>query len=152
MHVLTGKVTEEQAMKAFINSEAMTLSWPDITTSIIPEAELENPKEAMQWRLIELPKKIVYYLTVCDQLYFGWIHGNPFTVPPLPHNFDWSATSVTLELVLDSDYRSDELNDLTQLFLHHCKSETNETQIGKQIVHVQWKTLRTFQSLSLSTF
>eukprot|EP00957_Ditylum_brightwellii_P091506 6968067-Ditylum_brightwellii.AAC.1 len=75
-------------------------SWPDANTSISLQMQLEDPKSGTMWRLVELPKEILHYLTICNRRHFGQTMGTLFTVPPLSQHFDWAANSMTSELML----------------------------------------------------
>eukprot|EP00957_Ditylum_brightwellii_P208047 15355631-Ditylum_brightwellii.AAC.1 len=46
-------------------------SWPEADTDIPPQTKLEDPKSAMTWRLVELPKEILHYLIIQNRQHFG---------------------------------------------------------------------------------
>eukprot|EP00957_Ditylum_brightwellii_P135538 10334293-Ditylum_brightwellii.AAC.1 len=48
-----------------------TKIWPDITTSITSETELENHKEDTQWKQMEFPEEISHYLTIVKQITYN---------------------------------------------------------------------------------
>eukprot|EP00957_Ditylum_brightwellii_P187526 14281095-Ditylum_brightwellii.AAC.1 len=100
--------------------------------------KLEDPTSATTWRLIELPKEILHYLTICNRHHFGQAMRALFTVPPLGQHFDWAANSMMSELVLQEEYTNNELNDITQLFLSHCKLQTEDSNIGAKITCGAW--------------
>eukprot|EP00957_Ditylum_brightwellii_P151294 11520421-Ditylum_brightwellii.AAC.1 len=111
------------ADKGHIENSIMSISipdtWPDMSTPILAEDLLENPKTASTWRKVNMPKEIHHYLTVRNQRHFGQAHNTPFTVPLLSQCFDWAANSPMSEAVLQWQFTDTELTDLQQLFLKH---------------------------------
>eukprot|EP00957_Ditylum_brightwellii_P155063 11803093-Ditylum_brightwellii.AAC.1 len=130
-------MTAEQALKAIMNAEDMSkmwrkiqftdkgckennitssqvsASWPETSVDISPQLELEGPKNATEWKLVDLPQEVLHYLTLCNCCHFRQAHGTPFTVPPLSQCFDWSANSSVSEFVLQGKYSNVELDDIT---------------------------------------
>eukprot|EP00957_Ditylum_brightwellii_P035589 2697765-Ditylum_brightwellii.AAC.1 len=102
-----------------ITSISIPDTWPDMSTAILAEDVLENLKTASTWRKVDMPKKILHYLTVRNQQHFDQAHNTLFMVPPLSQYFDWAANSPTSEAVLQVQFTDTELTDLQQLFLKH---------------------------------
>eukprot|EP00957_Ditylum_brightwellii_P095828 7301012-Ditylum_brightwellii.AAC.1 len=114
IHALTCKKNAEQALKAIMNAETMynmwkkigyahkgraennitSISipdtWPDMTTLILADDKLENPKTASTWHKIDVPEEILHYLTV---------HNSPMS-----------------EAVLQGKFTDTELTEMQQLF------------------------------------
>jgi hypothetical protein len=69
--------------------------WTSPDTEISNVLTLSNPKEISsdnsKWRTVELSAKIMHYLRLHNQLYFGQAHGTPFTISPLCDLVDWEA-------------------------------------------------------------
>eukprot|EP00957_Ditylum_brightwellii_P190101 14471947-Ditylum_brightwellii.AAC.1 len=103
-----------------------------MSTPILAEDVLENPKTVSTWHKVDMPKEILHYLTVRNQRHFGQAHNTPFTVPLLSQYFDWAANSLTSEAVLQGQFTATELTDLQQLFLKHCKMAPIEEYVGKK--------------------
>eukprot|EP00957_Ditylum_brightwellii_P075686 5752141-Ditylum_brightwellii.AAC.1 len=55
-------------------------SWPQIGEGVNTVTDLENPKKAKVWRLIETLNEIMYYLNICNRLHVGQARGTPFTI------------------------------------------------------------------------
>eukprot|EP00957_Ditylum_brightwellii_P169248 12881784-Ditylum_brightwellii.AAC.1 len=132
------KFANEGSQGKNITSIQIPASWPDTDMDISPQMQLEDPKFAMTWRLFELPKEILYYLTICNRHHFGQAMGTPFTVPPLSQHFDWATHSMMSKLVLQEKYTNNELDDITQLFPSHCKLETEDSNICAKIKCDTW--------------
>eukprot|EP00957_Ditylum_brightwellii_P060752 4612799-Ditylum_brightwellii.AAC.1 len=64
-----------------LTSIQVPASWPDMSTQILPNHALEDPKQTTEWKTIELPQEIVHYLKIWDRRYFGQAQGTPFTIP-----------------------------------------------------------------------
>eukprot|EP00957_Ditylum_brightwellii_P098798 7526576-Ditylum_brightwellii.AAC.1 len=95
--------------------------------------QLEDSKTATMWQLVELPKEFLHYLTICNKCHFGQALGTQFTVPSLCQHFDWAENLPMSDLVLHRKYTNTELDDITQLFLSHCKLKTNDCNIEEMI-------------------
>jgi hypothetical protein len=104
-----------------MTSVRVPASWPDNDEGF--SAPIENPKTCCDWKTVDTPKEMLYYLMKRNQLHFGQAQGTPFTVEPLSVMFDWSANTATAEQVLQGNYSPTELTDLQQLLLQHCKRE-----------------------------
>jgi hypothetical protein len=78
---------------------------------------------ATDWKTVDLPEEITYYLLLQNRLHFGQAHGTPFTKPSLLHKINWMASTETAKLILHGDFDSSELMDLQALLLHHCQHQ-----------------------------
>jgi hypothetical protein len=82
---------------------------------------------------VDVPDSIVYYLLLQNCKHFGQAQGTPFTEPPFSTQVDWEASSCQAELILNGDYDSSELDDLTELLLiNHCR---NMIPLDKRCYH-----------------
>eukprot|EP00957_Ditylum_brightwellii_P139410 10624542-Ditylum_brightwellii.AAC.1 len=73
--------TRRNNHRSFITSLRIPKSWQQIGDNINTVMDLENPKKAKVWRLIETPYEITHYLKICKRLHFGQARGTPFTIP-----------------------------------------------------------------------
>lgn len=102
-------------------------SWPPMTNDLsrVPLAALEDPKNAHEWRTVTDPHEIEYYLTIRNYQHFGQAQGTPFTVPPLSHDFDWTATSPAANEVLHEPQLTRHYNtSLCNLLLQQCRYDS----------------------------
>eukprot|EP00957_Ditylum_brightwellii_P207545 15353454-Ditylum_brightwellii.AAC.1 len=131
------------ADKGNIDNQLTTLSipelWPSVEITITSECKLKDPKKSSTWRKLELPEEILHYLKACNRHHFGQAHGTPFTVPPLSQIFDWAANSAISKLVLKGECSNEELSELQQLLLKHCKAENYDQLVGMEITRKVWK-------------
>eukprot|EP00957_Ditylum_brightwellii_P033709 2555399-Ditylum_brightwellii.AAC.1 len=102
-----------------------------MSTLILADDVLENPKTISTWRKVDLPEEILYCLTVRNCHHFGQAHNTPFTVPLLSQYFDWAANSSMSQAVLQGNFTDTELTDLQQLFMKHCKMAPIVKYVGK---------------------
>ena len=65
------------------------------------------------------PKEIVKYLLDRNRTHFGQATRTPSTEPPLAEKVDFQASTAACELILEGDFQCTELEDLTQILLHH---------------------------------
>ena len=109
--------------KSGFTSIEVPTSWPPAHTPLedLPDA-LPDPKTATEWKTIDLPDEIVYYLLTRNRLHFGQAHGTPFTPPHFTRKINWKASTDSAELILHGDYSQMELTDLQTLLLKHCQS------------------------------
>eukprot|EP00957_Ditylum_brightwellii_P092440 7039506-Ditylum_brightwellii.AAC.1 len=72
IHSLTNEKNAEQAIKAIMYAETMSNmwkkigyadTWPDMSTPLLADDELENPKTAFTWCKVDPPEEILHYLT-----------------------------------------------------------------------------------------
>eukprot|EP00957_Ditylum_brightwellii_P179791 13695943-Ditylum_brightwellii.AAC.1 len=73
-----------------ITSLKIPESWPQIGDGINTVTNLENPKKAKAWQLIETLHEIAHYLKIQNRLHFGQAGVTPFTIPPLGIEVDWA--------------------------------------------------------------
>jgi hypothetical protein len=116
--------------------------WPEPDAEISNVSTLSDPKtlsnDPENWRTVELPSEIMYYLRLRNRLHFGQAQGTPFTIHPLRELVDWEASSKTTELILEGDYSSTELNKIENLFLQHCKRSSLLDSITDEITEAQF--------------
>ena len=91
-----------------ISSLQVPRSWP-VTEDGFRENDIENPKKCNDWKKVEAPKEIEFYLRMRNLKHFGQAQGTPFTVPPLSQRFNWEANTAENELILQGDFDGDEL-------------------------------------------
>jgi hypothetical protein len=96
------------------------LSWPPAHTDPTTVDSLPDPKTATEWRTVDLPDEIVYYLLTRNRLHFGQAKGTPFTEPIFTHHLDWAASTETAELILEGEFDATELSDIQALLMKHC--------------------------------
>jgi hypothetical protein len=108
--------------KSGFTSIEVPTSWPPAHTEPSNLQELPDPKTANEWKTVDLPDEIVYYLLTRNRLHFGQADGTPLTTPRFTRDIDWQASTDSAELILQGDYTSEELTDLQELLLKHCKS------------------------------
>jgi hypothetical protein len=97
------------------------VSWPEPHTEHTSNA-LPDPKKATEWKTVDLPEEIVYYLLTRNRLHFGQAQGTPCTTPSFTRSINWQASTDTSELILHGDFNDDELSDLQALLYQHCQS------------------------------
>jgi hypothetical protein len=114
-----------QSSRGQFTSLQIPTSWPTPDEPITNIQALPDPKaiqqDESQWRTVELPSDILYYLRLRNRLHFGQAQGTPFTEPPLSESLDWEASTKTSDLILDGDYDDNTLDDIQQLMLKNCK-------------------------------
>jgi hypothetical protein len=108
--------------KSGFTSIKVPTSWPSAHSETDNIQDLPNPKTATEWKTIDLPDEIVYYLLTQNRLHFGQADGTPLTTPQFTREIDWMASTDSAELILQGDYILDELTDLQGLLLKHCQS------------------------------
>eukprot|EP00957_Ditylum_brightwellii_P207108 15351508-Ditylum_brightwellii.AAC.1 len=99
-------------VKNNITSISIPDTWPDLSTQILADDVLEDPKTSSTWRKVDLPKEILHYLTARNRHHFGQAHNKPFTVPLMSQYFDWTANSPMSEAILQCQLTDTELTDL----------------------------------------
>jgi hypothetical protein len=112
-------------------------SWPPSDQLDNPAIHLADPKvwdkDDKPFRTLTLPDEITKYLTARNQRHFGQATGTPFTVAPLAELITWTADTDTAELILQSAYSNNEIDDITQLLLKHCKSVSTPDVIKPEL-------------------
>ena len=96
--------------------------WPPPHTEKVDLNTLSDPKKCDQWRTVDVPDSIVYYLLLRNRKHFGQAQGTPFTEPPFSTQIDWEASTCQADLILHGEYEPSELDDLTELLINHCRS------------------------------
>ena len=113
--------------KSGFTSIEVPTSWPPAFSDPELLHSLPDPKQATEWKTVDLPDEIVYYLLTRNRLHFGQAHGTPLTTPAFTQQIDWAASTETAELILHGEFDATELSDIQALLLHHCKSQHRET-------------------------
>jgi len=98
-------------------------SWPPAHSDPSRLHSLPNPKKATNWRTVDLPKDIVYYLLTRNRLHFGQAQGTPLTRPRFTQCLDWAASTETAKLILAGYYEDSKLTDLQSLLVKHCAKQ-----------------------------
>eukprot|EP00957_Ditylum_brightwellii_P176591 13449786-Ditylum_brightwellii.AAC.1 len=78
---------------------------------------------AKEWRKIDVPQEIEFYLLMWNKLHFGQVLGTPFTIPPMSVEVDLGANLVTSKLILEGNYTNKELMDIENPLIHHYRRE-----------------------------
>jgi hypothetical protein len=89
-----------------------------ISSLQVPTVDGDNPKTCTNWKTVDTPKEIADYLLQRNQSHFGQAAG-PFTVPPLSEAIDYPASTAACDLLLEGDYNTEELADLSKLLVKH---------------------------------
>jgi hypothetical protein len=92
-----------------------------------------HDKQGKLFRQLTIPSEIEYYLMERNRRHFGQAHGTPFTQAPLADLLNWQADTDTAELILHGEYNNEELDDVTQLLLKHCKSVTKLDHVSNTL-------------------
>ena len=102
-------------------------SWPtmqdydDTIDYELEDPKTLDPKNSSQWREINYPREIEFYLRLQNQRHFGQAEGTPFTSSSMKKKFDWSAFTQEAELVLNGEYTDEELTNVQQMFLNNLQ-------------------------------
>lgn len=120
-----------KAVRGIYNHSSFTsidvpTSWPPAFSDQTMLHSLPDPKKALEWRTVDLPDEIMYYLLTRNRLHFGQAHGTPLTTPQFTHHLDWAASTETAELILSGDFDTSELSDIQALLMKHCARTTND--------------------------
>jgi hypothetical protein len=116
------KVIRGIASSKGFTSIGVPADWPSPHTDDVNLDTLSDPKECNLWRTVDVLDSIVYYLLLQNCKHFGQAQGTLFTEPPFSTQIDWEASSCQAELILNGDYDSFELDDLTELLINHCRN------------------------------
>ena len=110
-----------------ISSLKVPASWPTRDNHDSNNIDLENPKNATDWRIVVCPKEIQCLLRLHNQRYFGQAKSDstPFTVPPLLTELNWSALTGGAEIILEGDHQKEDLDTITQSLLDNCTRVTD---------------------------
>ena len=79
--------------------------------------QLEDPKTLKredQWREVNNPDEIEFLLRIRNQRHFGQAEtdGTPFTTEAMKKKFDWQATTMETEAVLNGNYADANLSEV----------------------------------------
>ncbi len=88
----------------------------------VPMIDGENPKTCLHWKKVETPKAISSYVLKRNQGHFGQAEG-PFTIPPLSEAVNYPASTAACELMLEGEYDTEALEDITQLLIRHFSKQ-----------------------------
>ena len=91
----------------------------------VPTDPSANPKEIdkddpTKWRTVKLPTEIENLITSRNRSHFGQARG-PWLEPPLSQEVDFTASTVTSELILEGEYDASTLDEITQLMIKHLE-------------------------------
>ena len=92
-------------------------------------------KDASDWREVLCPKEIEFSLLLRNQRHFGQAETDktPFTQPPLTHQLNWSASSASAELVLEGDYDTTALDNISALLIDNLTRVTDLDSLPKEV-------------------
>ena len=90
--------------KSGFTSIKVPTSWPPAFSDPELLHSLPDPKQATEWKTVDLPDEIVYYLLTRNRLHFGQAHGTPLTTPAFAQQIDWAASTETAELILHGEF------------------------------------------------
>ncbi len=98
---------------------------PDtINPEVDPKLWDADPTTQHLWKAVDLPAEILEALLKRNRRHFGQAHKTPFTVPPLSQAVDFSASTITSDLILEGDYTSSDLDAITALLVEHLQQTT----------------------------
>ena len=109
-------------------------SWPDSHNPVISVQDLQDPKEASEWRTITDPFKIEHFLMLRNRMHFGQAQGTPFTVPPLSDNLNWTASTPSADAILQDTFISPpEISKICKQVISACQATTILDQLPATI-------------------
>jgi hypothetical protein len=119
------KISQAEDMKA-LHSKLRFISQDRNQKSSLNRLEVpldpqQDPKTCNEWVTVDAPEEITAHLLKHNQKHFSQALGTPFTVPPLNVQVDYGASTASCELMLDSAYNSELLDDLTLLLTDHFR-------------------------------
>jgi hypothetical protein len=85
-----------------------------ITCIEVPCDPSENPKQCQHWRTVDTPDEVVQVLLNRNQKHFGQAKGTPLTCPPLSQDIDYTANTITTELILEGNYDPESIEEATR--------------------------------------
>jgi hypothetical protein len=136
-------IRSDKSTRSHFTSLQVPNSWPRPGDEITNLQELPDPKaiqhDDTQWRTVELPSDVLYYLRLRNRLHFGQAQGTPFTKPPLSELIDWQASTKYSDMILEGDYDTEEIDDIQQLMLEHCQKLTELDSIDGHITTDQFE-------------
>ena len=120
-------------------------SWPSSSSPVeAEEISLEDPKTVRNpsdWIEVNCPKEIEFLIRIRNQRHFGQAEteGTPFTQEPLKHRFNWSASTREAELVLEGEYSSTDIDDISRLLLDNLTRVTDLDSVPAKVTVEQMK-------------
>ena len=102
---------------------------------------LKDPKKVKDesaWREVNCPKEIEFLLRLQNQRHFGQAEGTPFTTPTMKKRFNWSASTVEAEMVLEGQYFEPELDEIQKLFLDNLTRVTETDKLFKFVTREEF--------------
>ena len=91
-----------------------------------------------EWITIDTPADIEERLLQRNQRHFGQASNTFPTIPPFSKWVDWGSSSHTAELILEGNWDSDELDDLSTRLVKHMKARTTLDSIKPTISIDDW--------------
>jgi len=76
-------------------------------------------KNCKEWRSVDAPEEMLECLRERNQTHFGQAQGTPFTLPPLSEEIDFTASTISTEMILDGQYSTEDLDETTALLVKH---------------------------------
>eukprot|EP00957_Ditylum_brightwellii_P054643 4140340-Ditylum_brightwellii.AAC.1 len=135
---LQSSVNKKRKGKGFTSID-ISASWPSDTTGFKHVDATENPKATKEWRKIDVPQEIEFYVLMQNKLHFGQVQRTPFIIPPLSVEVDWGANLVTSKLVLEGNYTNEELLDIEKVLIHHCRRKYDCKLVDAKITKKEWQ-------------
>ena len=93
----------------------------------------------VNWISLKTPQEIKEALQKRNQTHFGQAHRSFPTIPPFSEWVDWQASTYEAELILNSTFHQDELDELSTSLLYHMKKCTDLDTIRSTITIDEWK-------------
>jgi len=115
------KAEEIKKMFRKIRSQRETNQKVGVRRLEVPLTDGDNPKTCLNWRTIDAPSEVVEHLRARNRSHFGQAQGTPFTVPPLSQEIDFTASTMTTEMILDGEYSAMDMSETTQLLIKHMR-------------------------------
>eukprot|EP00957_Ditylum_brightwellii_P102580 7818181-Ditylum_brightwellii.AAC.1 len=131
-------VNKKRKGKGFTSID-IPASWPSDIIGFEHVDAIENPKKTKKWRKINVPQEIEFYLLMQNKLHFGQVQGTLFTIPPLSVEVDWGTNLVTSKLILEGNYTNEELLDIENLLIHHCRRKYDCKLVDAKITEKEWQ-------------
>jgi hypothetical protein len=90
-------------------------------------------KAKQPFREVNLPSELEYFLIQRNRRHFRQAQGTTFTKPPFSTSLNWQADTNAADLILEGDYDTTDLDDVTALLLRHCERVTELNTIPHQL-------------------
>jgi hypothetical protein len=108
-------------------------------------------KAKQPFREVNIPSELEYFLIQRNRRHFGQAEGATFTKPPFSTSLNWQADPNAANLILEGDYNSTELNNITARLLRHCERVKELDTIPHQITLADFVSKLKIWSESTST-